>query len=67
MAHHFRREELHEMVWSKPISKIAKELAVSDVGLAKASRRAGIPVPGPGYWAKVQHGRKVSRAPLMPD
>lgn len=66
VAHHFRREELYELVWSKPLSQLAKELDVSDVGLAKACRRAQIPVPGLGYWAKVQHGKKVGRAPLVP-
>lgn len=53
MAHSFTREELFELVWSKPMSKLAKELGVSDVGLAKACKRAGIPVPGLGYWTRV--------------
>jgi hypothetical protein len=37
---------------------------MSDVGLAKVCRRAGIPTPPRGYWAKVRQGRKVQREPL---
>ncbi len=66
MTHHFSREELYESVWSKPMSKLAKELGVSDVGLAKACRRADIPVPVRGYWAKLQHRKKVRQTPLPP-
>jgi hypothetical protein len=65
--HSFTREQLYELVWSNPKSKLAKGLGVSDVGLAKACKRADIPVPGLGYWAKLQHGKRVSRIPLPPS
>jgi hypothetical protein len=67
MLHRFSREELYELVWSSPMSKLAKRLGVSDVGLAKACRRADIPLPGVGYWAKLQYGKKVPRIPLPPS
>ena len=41
----FTRRELYNLVWSKPISKLAATYGVSDAGLAKACRRANIPVP----------------------
>jgi len=66
MSHSFVREELYELIWSNPMSKLAKRLGVSDVGLAKACKRANIPAPGLGYWAKLQHGKKVKRTPLPP-
>lgn len=66
MTYQFTREELYELVWSKPMSKFAKELGVSDVAIAKACKRIDIPTPGPGYWAKAQHGKKVKRSPLPP-
>lgn len=66
MVHQLTRTELYGLVWSEPITKIAKRLGISDVGLAKACRRAGIPVPERGYWAKSQHGKKVQRKPLPP-
>ncbi len=39
---------------------------MSDVAIAKACRRADIPSPGVGYWAKVRHGKKVAQTPLPP-
>ena len=44
------RKELYERIWSRPIRDNAKELGLSDVGLAKLCRRSGIPLPPQGYW-----------------
>ncbi len=65
-VHRFTREELYDLVSSEPISKLARRLGLSDRGLAKACARANVPVPGRGYWAKLQHGVKVDRSPLPP-
>lgn len=46
------------------MSRLARELGVSDVGLAKACRRNAIPTPVRGYWAKLQAGHKVPKAAL---
>ncbi len=67
MPHNFTRGELYELVWSNPMSKLAKRLGVSDVGLAKAYGRAAIPLPGVEYWAKVQHGKEVKHVPSLPQ
>lgn len=64
--HYFRREALYELVWTAPVYEIAARLGVSDVGLAKLCRRANIPMPGRGYWARVDAGQVVSRAALQP-
>ena len=48
MTHTFSRQELYDLVWSEPKSSLARRLGISDVGLAKACRRANIPVPGLG-------------------
>lgn len=61
----FTRDQLHQMVWDRPVLVIAKEIGVSDVALAKACRRAGIPLPGRGYWAALKSGHK-SKAPALP-
>ena len=34
-----KRSELYTKVWSTPMIKLAAELGISDVGLAKACRR----------------------------
>ena len=65
MSHHsFTRQELYDLVWSEPMVKLAERYGISGNGLAKACRRADIPVPERGYWAKKQAGRRVSRTPL---
>jgi integrase len=58
------REELYARVWSEPISKLAMKLGISDVGLAKACRRANVPVPERGYWARLAAGQRMRWTPL---
>jgi hypothetical protein len=55
------REDLYELVWSKPMLELAKDFGISDVALAKRCRRLGIPVPGRGYWARIDAGQKPYR------
>ena len=43
------RLDLYNRVWSAPMSKLARELDISDVGLAKACRGHNIPRPPRGY------------------
>ena len=50
------REELYAQVWAEPMTKLAQRYGLSDRGLAKICTRTGIPVPGRGYWARVQSG-----------
>jgi hypothetical protein len=58
------REELYELVWAEPIMKLAGQYGLSDRGLAKICDRMGIPVPGRGYWAKVQSGQSPPQPKL---
>lgn len=62
--HYFRREDLYNLVWTSPVSEIAVRLGVSDVALAKLCRRAGIPIPGRGYWQRAESGQAVDPTPL---
>lgn len=72
-THRFTRQGLYELVWSEPMSQLAKKFGLSDVGLSKACRRIAIPVPERGYWAKRQAGKQTLqqslplRGPGMPD
>jgi len=65
MAYFFTRQQLYDLVWSGPMTALAKSLAISDVGLAKACRRCDIPLPPRGYWAKLNAGKPVVR-PTLP-
>jgi hypothetical protein len=62
--HQYSRQQLYDLVWSSPITSVAKTLGVSDVTLAKACRKAGIPIPPRGYWARLKAKRHVLVAPL---
>lgn len=52
------RTTLYDLVWSVPVSRLAKQLQLSDRGLAKICAREDIPVPPRGYWAKLQYGSR---------
>lgn len=60
----FTREQLHELVWSKPMTTLAKEFGLSDVALHKICRKHDVPTPPPGWWAKHAAGKKVRVTPL---
>ena len=58
------REELYERIWAEPMQAVAVTFGISGVALAKRCRRAGIPVPGRGYWAKKAVGKRVRQVAL---
>ena len=60
------REQLFARVWSKPVREVAVELGISDVGLAKACRRSGIPLPPQGYWISRRSRRNSRSKPCLP-
>jgi len=59
------REELYELIWSKPATTLAKELGISDVGLGKICKRMEVPKPTLGYWRKVEVGGRLPRKPTL--
>ena len=63
---YYNREKLYEGVWSEPVIKVAERYGVSGVAIAKTCKKMHIPVPGRGYWNKVQSGQKLKKTPL-PD
>jgi hypothetical protein len=65
MARHtFTRQELFELVWSEPMTKLAARYGISGNGLAKACRKADVPVPERGYWNRLHAGQKVEKTSL---
>lgn len=59
------REELFEMVWSAPATKVASQLGISDVALGKLCSKLQVPKPPRGYWARVEAGQRL-RKPALP-
>lgn len=58
------REQLYDLVWSEPMQRLAKQIGISDVAIAKHCRKLGVPVPERGYWNKLQAGKPVNTAAL---
>jgi hypothetical protein len=65
MNREFTRKELYDLVWSQPMRTIAQSIGISDVALAKHCKKANIPVPSRGYWARHQAGKKTFQVELL--
>ncbi|MBP8034707.1 MAG: hypothetical protein KAZ71_08910 [Bacteroidia bacterium] len=61
------RQELYDLVWSKPMSRLALEYNISDNGLRKICKKHEIPLPLLGHWQKIQYNKKVKIIPLSKD
>lgn len=61
------RSALYTLVWSKPMTEIAKLYGVRNDHVARACDQHDIPRPPTGYWQKLTHGKAVERAPLTTD
>jgi hypothetical protein len=57
-------EGIYDLVWSKPMTHLAKEFALSDVALHKICKKHEIPNPPLGWWAKKAAGKAVKQTPL---
>lgn len=64
MAKTYSRVEFYELVWTKPISQLAKDFRLSDVAIHKICRKHGVPTPPPGWWAKKYAGKEAAQTPL---
>lgn len=51
------KEQMAKLVWEIPTQKIAKQLGISDVAVAKFCKKHGISKPPRGYWAKYQSNK----------
>lgn len=59
------REELYDLVWSQPMTKVAERYGVSGSYLARVCGYLKVPRPERGYWAKLEFGKSVSQLPLQ--
>lgn len=58
------RQELYDLVWSRPIMNIAKDFGISDRGLGRVCERYNIPKPPRGYWQKIAAGARGEKPKL---
>lgn len=58
------RKQLHELVWSKPMTEIARVHGVRDQHVAQACDAYDIARPPTGYWQRLQYGKSVEAVSL---
>lgn len=55
------RRQFYDMVWSTPLSQLAKTYNISDNGLRKMCKKFEIPLPVNGYWQKIKFGKQPKK------
>lgn len=58
------RRAMYDLVWSRPMRKVAEEFGISDVALKKICEKHRVPTPPRGYWAKKEAGKPVREVRL---
>ncbi len=61
------RRELYDLVWSKPITTLAKELNFDAYSLRKICKKHNVSLPKTGHWQKIKHNKEVSITPFQTD
>jgi len=59
------REELYDLVWSQPMTKVCERFSVSSSYMARVCTLLNVPRPPRGYWAKLAVG-KAPAAEALP-
>lgn len=57
---------MFQLLWSTPRTALAKRFGISDVAIAKHCRKANIPMPPLGYWARIAAGKNPAKVPSLP-
>jgi hypothetical protein len=59
------REELYQLVWAEPMTKVSARFGVSGSYMARVCDALNVPRPGRGHWTKLELG-KADPAPPLP-
>lgn len=62
--HTLTRQALYDLVWSEPMTTIAKRFQLSDVGLRKICIQHQIPLPAAGHWMQIKFNKQPKRTAL---
>lgn len=64
MEHRSIRQELYDLVWSRPMKHLAVILGVTVGVLCPRLRRADVPKPSPGHWTRKEFSKPIGQPPL---
>lgn len=59
------RQELFELVWQEPLSKLSKRLGINLHRIVKICEKYEIPHPSSGHWSLVSWGEVPARPGLL--
>lgn len=57
-------KKLYDLIWSKPMTQLVKEIECSYSDLNKICKTHNIPTPKNGHWMKLKHGKESPKIPL---
>lgn len=60
------REDLHALIWSEPMIRLAERFRITNFALSKICRDHAVPVPPVGYWQKLAYNKAPPKIPLPP-
>lgn len=65
MKEKYSRQEILDLLWALPISKVSIQLGVADSALSKWCSIADVPKPPMGHWIKKELGKPVPEKPSL--
>ena len=60
----FSRNQLYDLVWSTPITKLTLQYAITTDGIKKLCKQFDIPIPQGGYWSKIKFNKFIEKEQL---
>ena len=66
MFRFYDRKQLYNLVWIKPLHKIAKNFNITPIELKDVCKKLEIPTPQIGHWSKIAFKKEVIIDPLLP-
>lgn len=60
----FERTKLYEQVWAQPLTQVAQLYGATAAEVKAAAQALQVPLPPPGHWTKVEHGKSMPIPPL---
>lgn len=58
------RKQLYDEIWEISVAGLARKWDIPYLDLMKQLREADIPIPPPGYWTQLRHGKPTTKLEL---
>lgn len=61
------RKELYDLVWSTPLTELAKQFEITADRIKAVCKEKKIPIPEPGFWERKKYGKGIEIVELPID